>query len=158
MTTSIEAQNRQIVADCFRGLVRYGLLKTHRNVEKLGASAACFTPQAMAESLVSSANAAIFGGREPSVAVLMERAHDPTLTFCFTWKAPDAKVPYEAGFGLEYEDDDLKVRLLWLDLPERVPISPRLEPVEGRRPLQEAVIELLRVFDDSRMAPYPPPE
>ncbi len=145
------------MADCFRDLVRYVLLKTHRDMETSGASAACFTPRAMEENLRSRANAGIFGEREPSVVTLMERARDPDLIFHFAWKAPGAKVPFGAEFGLGFEDDDLKVRLLWLDLPSLLPGSPRPGPARGRGPLEEAVTRLLRVSGDGRLEPYPPP-
>jgi hypothetical protein len=61
-------------------------------------------------------------------------------------------------FALSYEPDgDLEVRLLWLGLPEKIPISRRIGVIEGRRPIEEAVAELLR-FHGGRLAPYPPPE
>jgi hypothetical protein len=93
------------------------------------------------------------------VTRLLEKAHGPSLTFHFYWKAPAAQEPLEAVFGFSYEaDGDLKVRLLWLGLPERVPISPRIGVVDGRKPLEEAVAELLRFLKDGRLTPYPPPK
>jgi hypothetical protein len=81
------------------------------------------------------------------------------LTFHFYWKASATRESFEAAFGLSYEPDgDLKVRLLWLGLPEKVPISPRVGVIEGRKPFEEAVAELLRLHRDGRLAPYPPPD
>jgi len=116
-----------------------------------------FSVEAIDESLAASSNAEIFGERvAPSLKRLLEKAHEPSLTFHFYWKAPVAQEPLEAAFGFSYEPDgDLKVRLLWFGLPERVPISPLVGIVEGRKPLEEAVQLLLR-FRRGRLAPYPP--
>ena len=151
--------NRQVLADTFRNLVRYALLKTNRDVTKLGVTVSNFSVEAMNESLAARSNAEIFGERGvPSLTRLLEKAHRPSLTFHFYWKAPAALEPLEAAFGLSYEPDgDLKVRLLWLGLPEQVPISPRAGIIEGRTPLEEAVAELLRFHGDGRFMPYPPP-
>ena len=152
--------NKQVLVDTFRNLVRYALLKTNRDVEKLGVTPGNFSMDAMDESLVARANAGIFGERSAlSMTRLLEKAHGPSLTFHFYWKAPASREPLEAAFGLSYEPDgDLKVRLLWLGLPERVPISPRVGVVDGRKPLEEAVAELLRFIERDRLAPYPPPK
>jgi hypothetical protein len=151
--------NKQVLADTFRNLVRYALLKTNRDVAKLGVTASNFSMGAMDESLASRYNAEIFGRDAVSVARLLKKAHGPSLTFHFYWKSPASREPLEAAFGLSYEPDgDLKVRLLWLGLPERIPISPRLGVVDGRKPLEEAVAELLRFIGDGRLAPYPPPK
>lgn len=151
--------NKQVLIDTFRNLVRYALLKTNRDVEKLGVTPSNFSVEAMDESLAARSNAEIFGERGAlSLTRLLEKAHEPSLTFHFYWKAPAAREPLEATFGLSYEPDgDLKVRLLWLGLPERVPISPRIGVVDGRKPLEEAVAELLR-SKGGRLAPYPPPK
>jgi hypothetical protein len=151
--------NKQVLVDTFRNLVRYALLKTDRDVEKLGVTPGNFSVEAIDESLAARANAGIFGERgAPSMTRLLKKARGPSLTFHFYWKAPVAREPLEAAFGLSYEPDgDLKVRLLWLGLPERVAISPRVGVVDGRKPLEEAVLELLR-FKGGRLAPYPPPK
>jgi hypothetical protein len=149
-----------VLVDTFRNLVRYALLKTNRDVEKLGVTPGNFSVDAMDESLAARANAGIFGERSAlSMTRLLEKAHGPSLTFHFYWKAPASLEPLEAAFGLSYEPDgDLKVRLLWLGLSERVPISPRVGVVDGRKPLEEAVAELLRFIERGRLAPYPPPK
>jgi hypothetical protein len=154
-----DAGNKQVLVDTFRNLVRYALLKTYRDVAKLGVTPANFSVEAMDESLAARSNAEIFGERGAlSVTRLLEKAHEPSLTFRFYWKAPASRGPLEGAFGLSYEaDGDLKVRLLWLGLPERVPISPRAGVIDGRKPLEEAVAELLR-FKRGRLAPYPPPQ
>jgi hypothetical protein len=134
-------------------------LKTGRDAVKLGVAPATFSVAAMDESLSAPANAGIFGeSSRPSLKTLLEKAHRPALTFHFYWKPPGARQPLEAAFTLTYEPDgDLKARLLWLELPERVPISPAVGIVDGRKPLEEAVAELLRVLKDGQLAPYPPP-
>ena len=158
----LDAGNKQVLVDTFRNLVRYALLKTNRDVAKLGVTPSNFSMEAMDESLAARSNAGILG--EPgglSLAGLLEKAHKhkPSLTFQFYWKAPAARKPLDAAFGLSYEPDgDLKVRLLWLGLPEQVPISPRVGVVDGRKPLEEAVSELLRFHGDGWLAPYPPPK
>jgi len=159
MSTNADADNKQVLVDTFRNLVRYALLKTNRDLVKLGVTPSGFSLEAMDESLAARANAGIFGERSArSLTRLLEKAHDPSLTFHFYWKAPSAREPLEAAFALSYEPaGDLKARLLWLGLPERVPISPRVGVIDGRKPLEEAVFELLRVLKDGRLAPYPPP-
>jgi len=156
----LDVGNRQVLVDTFRNLVRYVLLKTNRDVAKLGVTLSNFSVEAMDESLAARSNAEIFGERGAvSLTRLLEKAHGPSLTFHFYWKAPASREPLEAAFGLSYEPDgDLKVRLLWLGLPEQVPVSPRVGVVDGRKPLEEAVAELLRFHGDGRLAPYPPPK
>ena len=159
-SADLDVGNKQVLVDTFRNLVRYALLKTHRDVMKFGTTPGNFSVEAMDESLAARANAGISGERGAlSVTRLLEKAHGPSLTFHFYWKAPAAQEPLEAVFSFSYElDGDLKVRLLWLGLPERVPISPRIGVVDGRKPLEEAVAELLRFLKDGRLAPYPPPK
>jgi hypothetical protein len=152
-----EVGNKLVLADTFRNLVRYALLKTYRDVTKFGVTPVYFSVEAMDESLAARPNAEIFGGGAPSLKTLLKKARGPSLSFHFYWRAPASREPLEAAFDLSYEDGDLKVRLLWLGLPERIPISPRIGVLDGRKPLEEAVIELLR-FKGGRLAPYPPPE
>jgi len=150
--------NKQVLVDTFRDLVRYAMLKTHRDVTKFGVTPNSFSVEAMDKSLAAPANAAISGERGIlSMPKLLKKAHEPSLTFYFYWQAPVAQEPLEAAFGLSYEPDgDLKARLLWLGLPERVPISPLVGVVEGRKPLEEAVQTLL-LFRKGRLTPYPSP-
>lgn len=155
----LDVGNKQVLVDTFRNLVRYALLKTNRDVAKLGVAPSNFSVEAMDESLAARSNAEIFGERGAlSLTRLLEKARGPSLTFHFYWKAPASREPLEAAFGLSYEPDgDLKVRLLWIGLPEQIPISPRVGVIDGRKPLEEAVAELLR-FHRGRLAPYPPPK
>ena len=73
------------------------------------------------------------------------------------WKVPTAREPLEAAFALSYEPGGhLKARLLWLGLPERIPISPRVgvvdtlkplaEVVANKKPLDQRLLELARVL------------
>ncbi len=152
--------DKQVLVDAFRDLVRYAMLKTYRDVVKFGVTPDNFSVEAMDESLGAPANARVFGERNvPSMQRLLDKARGPSVTFHFFWKAPVAQESLEAAFGLSYEPDgDLKVRLLWLGLPERVPISPREGVVDGRKPLEEAVFGLLRVLKGGQLEPYPPPK
>ncbi len=153
------SNNKQVLVDTFQNLVRYALLKTHRDPAKLGVTAINFSTDAMGDSLAALSNSWISGKHGPlSVTRLLEKARGSSLTFHFYWKASAAGQPLEAAFSLSYEPDgDLKVSLLWLGLPEKVPISPRIGIVDGRKPLEEAVTELLRILEDGQLAPYPPP-
>jgi len=156
-TADPNVSNKQVLVDTFRNLVRFALLKTHRDVENLGVTPSNFSVEAMDESLAACASTGILGEKSArSLTNLLKKARRQSLTFHFYWRAPVAREPLEAAFDLSYEDGDVKVRVLWLALPERVPISPRLEAVDGRKPLEEAVFELLR-FEKGRLAPYPPP-
>ncbi len=152
--------NKQVLADTFRNLVRYALLTTRRDVAKFGVTPGSFSVEAMDASLAARANAGIFGQQvPPSLKALLKEAHEPSLTFHFYWMAPTTREQLVAAFGLSYEPDgDLEVRLLWLGLPERIPISRRVGVINGLKPLEEAVAELLRVPEVGRLAPYPPPE
>lgn len=47
---------------------------------------------------------------------------------------------------------------LWLSLPEWIPIWTRVGVVDGRKPLGEAVAELLGFLGNGRLAPYPSPK
>ncbi len=155
----LETGNKQVLADAFRNLVRYALRKTRRDVAQFGATPGNFSVEAMDSSLAARVNAAIFGEQAtPSLKALLKKAHEPALTFHFYWMATATAEPLEASFALSYEQDgDLKVKLLWLGLPERIPISPGAGVAGGLRPLDEAVTELLRVLRGGRLAPYPPP-
>ena len=155
----LDVGNKQVLADTLRNLVRYALLKTRRDVVILGVTPSSFSVEAMDGSLAASANVGIFGKQSaPSLTTLLTKARESALTFLFYWKASNAREPLEAAFAVSYEPNgDLKVRLLWLGLPERVPISPRVGVFDGRKPLEETVMEQLRVLKGGRLAPYPPP-
>jgi hypothetical protein len=155
----LDAGNKQVLVDTFRNLVRYALLKTNREVGKFGVTQEIFSVEALDKSLAALSNAGIFGKQGAvSIKRLLEKAHGQSLSFHFYWKVRGAREPLEAAFGLSYEPDgDLKVMLLWLGLPEQVPVSPRAGIIEGRTPLEEAVAELLGFHGDGRFMPYPPP-
>jgi hypothetical protein len=157
---ALDAGNKQMLLDTFRNLVRYVLLKTNRDVGKFGVTQEDFSVDALDKSLAALRNAGIFGKQGAvSIKRLLEKAQSQSLTFHFYWKMRDALEPLEAAFGLSYEPDgDLKVMLLWLGLPEQVPVSPRAGIIEGRTPLKEPVTELLRFHRDGRLTPYPSPE
>jgi len=139
--------SKQVLVDTLRNLAHYALRKTRRDAEALGVTPACFTVAALTESFSA--------GGIPSTAALVERARQGALELSFRWSASG---PLQASFELSVEPrGDLKVRLLWLALPEKVPISPRVGVVDGRKPLQEAVTELLRVREGGRLESYPPP-
>ncbi len=155
-----EVGNKQVLADVFRNLARYALLKTKRDVVRLGVTPDKFSVEAVDKSLAAPSNAGFLGEENAlSLAGLLERAYLRSFTFHFYWEAAVAPEGLEAAFELSYEPDgDLKVRVLWLCVPELIPISPRVGVVDGRRPLEEAVTELVRVTERGRLSPYPAPE
>jgi hypothetical protein len=156
--TGLDTDNEQVLADTFRNLVRYALLKTRRNVTELGITPASFSREAMSESLIHPSNAEIFEKSAPSVKRLLEKAHGSPSKFHFFWKASVVRDMLEAELSLSYEQNgDLKVRLLMMALPEPIPVSPQAGIIDGRKPFEEAVQELLRVSESGRLAPYPPP-
>ena len=155
---SREHSNKQVLADTFRHLVRYALLKTNRDPAGLGVTPACFTDQTVEESLLHRSNADIFSGKAPAVARLLERAHATPVQFHFNWQAPGAPERSNAEFNLSYEPDgDLKVRLLVIAIPEKIPVSPQAGIISGRKPFAEAVQELVRLSSSGRLEPYPAP-
>jgi hypothetical protein len=156
----MELGNKQVLARTFGNLVRYALRKTHRDAAKLGVTPGSFSVEAMDESLAAHTNAGIFEKQgAPSLNTLLKKAREPSMMFHFYWKDSIARMPMEAVFALSYQPDgDLEARLLWLGLPERVPISSRVGVFGHLRPIEEAVAELLRPLEDGRIAPYPPPD
>ena len=153
----VEARNKQVLVDTFHNLVRYAFLKTYRDLVRLGVTQGSFSVDAMDRSLAARANAGTFENGAPSVKTLLQRSRGPSLTFHFYW-AGNAGEPLEALFALSYKHDgDLEVKLLSLGLPERIPISPAARAIDGRKPFEEAVFELLRVLKGGRIEPYPPP-
>jgi hypothetical protein len=153
----LETVNKQVLADTFYHLVRYALLKIRRDTDMLGVAGSNFTAAAMGESLAASTNAGICGERsESTVATLLEKARQSSLPFRFYWKGAKDGSSLCATFRLSYEAGDLKVELLWLGLPEIVPISPRVRAIDDRKPLEEAVFELL-VVKSGRLSAYAPP-
>ena len=154
--SDLETINKQVLADTFRNLVRYALRKTGRDTNILGVTESNFTVAAVDESFAASINSSISGKQGiPTVSTLIKKARQQPLTFHFYWRVAEGR-SLQAAFDLSYEDADLKVRLLWLGLPELVPISPRVGVIDGRKPLEEAVIELL-IVKRGRLSAYPPP-
>jgi len=156
----MDARNKQVLVDTFRNLVRYAFLKTNRDLVRFGVTPGDFSVDALTWSLSARANAGIFAARmAPTLRELLQRAREPDLPFHFYWTASSSREPLEAAFGISYQPDgDLKVRLLWLGLPERIPISPQMGAVNGRKPLEEAVTELVRVRWHGQLVPYPSPQ
>jgi hypothetical protein len=154
----LDVGSKQALASSFRDLARYALRKTKRDERMLGVRPEYFTVVAIEESLAAEANAGIFGSGAPSLKALLAKAKRSPITFLFHWTAHG--VPRRAAFELSYAESDwgVKVRLLWLGLPEKVPVAPRVGIIDGRQPLEEAVFQLLRVGDDGGIEPYPPPE
>jgi hypothetical protein len=145
-----EVASKQALVDVFRNLARYATRKTRRDAEALGVTAARFTVEALDACLRASAVA--------STAALLERARQGPLELIFAWTARGPGAPLRAGLELSIEPSgDLRARLLWLALPEKVPVAARVGVVDGRKPLPEAVTELLRVRAGERLEPYAPP-
>ncbi len=154
--SDLDTGNKQVLADTFRNLVRYALQKTRRDANLFGVTVSNFTVAAVDGSLAASTNATISGERDmPTVATLIKKAHRHSLTFHFYWRVTEDR-SLQAAFDFSYEDGDLNIRLLWLRLPDLVPISPRVGVIDGRKPLEEAVAELL-IVKRGRLSAYPPP-
>jgi hypothetical protein len=157
--SKVDTGNKRVLADTFCSLARYALRKTRRDVAAAGVTPAGFSVEAMDTSLAAGANAGIFVGQAARpVKTLLEKVLQAPLIFQFRWTAPNTGEPMVAAFELSHQPDgDLKVRLLWLGLPERIPIARAAAAAGGSKPLEEAVAELLRVLEDGRLAPYAPP-
>jgi hypothetical protein len=111
----------------------------------------------MVESLATDADAEICGVRgESMVGTLLEKARQSSLPFRFYWKGAKDGSSLCATFRLSYEAGDPKVELLWLGLPEIVLISPPVGAIDDRKPLEQAVLELL-VVKSGRLSAYAPP-
>ncbi len=156
----VEARNKQVLVDTFYHLVCFPLLRSYRDLEMLGVTQGSFSVDALNSSLSARANAEIFAGHmTPTIKMLLQKARKPDLIFHFYWTLPTAREPLEGVFGISYvPSGDLKVRLLWLGLPERIPISPQAGVIDGRKPLEESVHTLVRVLKHGQLEPYPPPQ
>lgn len=154
-------ESKQTLVNSFRNVVRYAMRKMKRDMEAFGVTAASFSTKALDESLASPMNAGIFGDREQqrSLAALLAAVRREPVTFHFAWKASDAPTPHTAAVELSFSRrTDLKIRLLRLALPEKVPVSPRVGVIEGCAPLEEAVFDVIRVHEDGRLEPFPTPK
>jgi hypothetical protein len=63
--TDVDARNEQVLADTFRNLVRYALLKTNCDLVRLGVTPGSFSVDALTSSISARANAGIFSGQIP---------------------------------------------------------------------------------------------
>jgi hypothetical protein len=150
MKPLVEAENRQVLADTFRSLVRYPLSKRAADPEKLGVIPGNFSVKAVDSSLAAAAM------ELASLETVLRKAREGPVTFHFHWNAPERRA---AAFALSWEPDgDLKVRLLWMDLPERIPVARSAAFPGGPNPIEEAVTELLRVDAAGRLTRYPKPK
>ena len=153
-------ESERVLLDAFRNVVRYFMRKTKRDVEQFGVSEVFFTQEALAESFRSPMNAELFVERElqRSLAGLLAAVRRGRVVFQFLWATPDVPEPYVAALELELVRRALlKIRLLWLALPEQIPVSPRIGVINGLEPLKEAVFETLRVHEDGRLEAHQPP-
>ena len=153
----IETDNKQVMADTFCNLVRYALRKIKRDADLLGVNSNTFSVASIDDSLTDSGNSATSSGEKLlTITALLKKTRHSSLTFQFYWKAVQSTSPLIATFELSREAGDLKVRLLWLALPEKYPISPKVGIIDGRQPLEEAITELL-VIKRGHILAYPPP-
>lgn len=153
----LDVGSKQALVRSFEDLARYTLRKTGRDPLRFGVLPEQFTVKALEESLAADANGRIFGSGGPSLKALLAEANRSPTTFLFQWMAPGFPELLQAAFELSYEEGDVKNRLLWLGLPEKVPVAARIGIIDGRQPLEEAVTELLRVRKDGGIEQYPPP-
>ncbi len=153
----LDVGSKQALVTSFEELARCAVRMTNRDPRRLGVLPEHFTVQALEESVVAEANARLFHPGPPSPKALLAKARRSPTTFLFLWRAPGFPEPLQAAFELSFERRGLRNRLLWLGLPEKVPISPRVGIIDGRVPLEEAVTEVLRVRPDGGIEQYPPP-
>lgn len=153
-------ESGRVLLEAFRNVVRYFMLKTKRDVEQFGVSEIFFTQEALAESFRSPMNAELFAERDlrHSLAGLLAAVRRGRVVFHFLWAMPDVPEPYVAALELELARRGLlKIRLLWIALPDQIPVSPRIGVVNGLEPLEEAVFETLRIHQDGRLEALQPP-
>lgn len=143
------------LVEALQSMVRYFMRKTSRDVDHFGVSERHFTSQALAKSFASPMNVDLID--EPSLAGLVAVARRGPSIFHFLWEVGATK-PYVAATECFFTRlSVLKVRLLWLKLPDLIPVSPRMGPKNGYQPLKEAVFAVLLVSEDGHLeAPEPP--
>jgi hypothetical protein len=154
-----EASSKQALLDAFRNTVRYALLKTRRDVAAHGVVPARFTVEALDDSLGAPENAAAFA-EAPSrtIKAIVERARTGPVTCLFRWRPAPGRDWLRARFQLTLEPHWLDVRLLWLELPEKVPVAPSVGEIDGRKPIAEAVAQKLELLPDGNLAIAPQPQ
>ncbi|HAM22838.1 MAG TPA: hypothetical protein DCQ04_11300 [Actinobacteria bacterium] len=153
-------ESRQVLVNAVRNVVRYAMRKMKRDIEQNGVTPELFTPKAFGENLASPMNDGIFPEqeRQRSLGALLDVVRRGPVTFHFAWTAPGASTPHIAVVELLFAGRaTLKIRLLWLALPEKIPVSPRIGVIEGRTPLKEAVFDVVRVYEDGRLEAFPHP-
>lgn len=151
-------ESKQVLVNALRNVVRYVMRKTKRDIEEYGVKPEFFAPRALDESLASPMNDGMLLQQERSLGAVLDVARRGPVTFRFSWTAPRASTPHIAVVELFFTRcSTLKIRLLWLELPEKVPVSPRIGVIEGRTPLKEAVFDVVRVYEDGRLEAFPHP-
>lgn len=164
----IEEANKQVAVRVFADLVRYALRKTQRErsdlrlravIEKYCVTSACFNVANMNASLRAPDNMVPPSNRtKPSMQSVLERARQSPVIFHFLWRSQDQSIQLRAVFRIiSRHPRSMLIRLLWLELPHKVPIARSAGQVNGRTPLAEAVETSVRVFDDGRIERFPPP-
>jgi hypothetical protein len=151
-----EATSQQALVDAFRTTVRYALLKTRRDVATYGVSPSRFTPEALAESLRAKENADAFSDpAAPSVLSMVKRTEGGPVTLLFRWQPAEGQTELRAAFRLTKEPHAWDVRLLWLELPQKVPVAPSVGEIDGQKPIEEAVFQKLELRPDGSVAAFP---
>jgi hypothetical protein len=158
-TAEIEMNNKRVLAETFNNLVRYVIHKKRLDFGDYGVETARFGIKAMDNSLADKANEELFDKKAGTVAALLQRANLAPVTFTFFWKPKKQLKPFSGAFLLFKKEKfkSLRVRLLWMNVPKKVPINPSVGEIDGIQPLREEVAESVRWSDGIKLEPYPPP-
>ncbi|MBF0234160.1 MAG: hypothetical protein HQK65_14150 [Desulfamplus sp.] len=158
MSNNDKHESKVILVNAFRVLVKDAMVALKRSPEKYDITPACFNLAALNKSFSASSNSGIFVGRPPSLESMLDSVKTTPLCFTFYWDGLKASNHYEAVFDILVDDGDLKIRLVWLSLPEKVPVSPRVGVIDGRKPIPWAIKILLKVLSNGCLEPYSDPK
>jgi len=158
MSTDDMHESKLILVDAFRALVKDAMVALDRSPEQYGVTPASFDLASLNKSFSAPGNTDLFIGREPSLRAILDIVNTGPVRFTFYWNAPKTSEPHEAVFDIFNADGDLKIRLVWIALPEKVPVSPRVGVIDGRKPVPWAITILLKVLSGGRLEPYADPE
>ncbi|PRQ00466.1 hypothetical protein ENSA7_59600 [Enhygromyxa salina] len=160
MNSQGRTQSKMTLINSFRNTVRYAMRKMKLDCEQHGVTEAFFNLDAFDQSLRLPVNAEVCGagGQQASLIDLLTAVRRDPVTFHFAWTRHAVATPHSAAFEMFLtRSGALKVRLLWLALPDMFPVSPRIGIIDGRAPLKEAVFDLLQVRSDGRIEVFPDP-
>jgi len=150
-------ESETVLVNAFRQLIDNALGRIERNPEMYGVTSSIFSVEALKDSFFDPRNKGIFVDDTPSLNAMLEIVETKPLQFTFFWKSEKDSKQFEAVFDIFKDRKSLRIRLMWLNLPEKIPISPRVGIIEGRKPIPEAISTILRLFPGGRLESYLPP-